>query len=365
MALSLKFVALPSGWDAGELARLQLGGGSITYEQLIRDIDDALGAAAGDLLASYVGTLLSVTNEAAIDYSQGAGAGFTRRTERGRGDGRKQPEGGHMLPLVGYDHPLDWTYDFLKQARPATIYRQVDGLINATKSIVARSAFTRLFKLEEETGAYYGLGNSGVSVPWADGGNGTIGFTPISVPDRGGTFASTHNHFLRLDGINQANLEAAVLHLWEHGIDGPFDLLVAQADLADWQNTANVTGWVEKPDPVLTYGSGETVANVGGDYIGGVKTKYGFCRMVANGRIPTGYWSVTKTYGADDPMNPLRLRSASGAFMPELVVENVGHYPLQGAVPRLDFGVGVGESRVAAVCVKNAAAGSYDTPTIS
>ncbi|PJF23610.1 MAG: hypothetical protein CUN56_00155 [Phototrophicales bacterium] len=362
--LNLKNIALPAGWDAGEMARLALSDG-VTYETLVQDIDDALQLAATDVLNSYVGRLIHVTTETAVEYAAAGSKGFERRTERATGDGRRPKTAGHMLPLVSYDHPLFWTFDYLRNARSAQIYRAVSDVITSTKEIIEKSVFERLFKMEEETGEAFGLGAGGFSVPFADGGAGTIQYTPPPAPSRGGTFSATHNHFLRLNGINQTNLEQAVMHLWEHNIDGPFDLVISLADITSWTDTANVTGFVLRPDANVTYGSSETLANIDDVYIGGVKTQYGFVRIYANGRVPSGYWAVTKTNNVDDPMNPLWVRTRTGVIAPQLVVENVGHFPLQGAIPILDMGAGVGENRVAAVCVQNAASGTYTTPVIS
>ena len=40
----------------------------------------------------------------------------------------------------------------------------------------------------------------------------------------------------------QANVETVLQNLWEHGYNPPYDLLISQADISAWTNTANVTG---------------------------------------------------------------------------------------------------------------------------
>ena len=364
--LNLLNVGLPSGWDAAELTRLSLADGT-TYDQLVRDIDDALQIAGENLMQSYAANLVYVTDEPALEYGQGVAGGFTRMTERGKGEGTRGQTGGHMLPLVGWDAPLFWTYLFLKNARRRQLDEHVDNLIDYTRDIFEKEVYNRFFKMEEETGKYFGIGASGYSVPFCDGGGGNVAYTPKPFAERGGTFAASHDHFLRLDGITQANLESAVKHLWEHGIDGPYDLVASYADLASWTNTTNVTGYIERPDPLVVYGSGSDVAMVSDVYQGGVKTEYGFARLKVTGRVPTTYWGVTKVYAPNDMRNPLRVRVEAGrsVITPELIVENVGSFPLQGAVPMIFFGVGVGEKREAAVCVENDDADDYASPTIS
>jgi len=364
--LNLKHVGLPGGWDATELTRLTLADGT-TYQQIVKDIDDGLQIAGEMLMQSYAAQLISITDEPALEYGQGASGGFTRITERGKGEGTRGATGGHMLPLLGWDAPLFWTYLFLKNARRRQLDENVDNIIRHTKDVFEKQVYTRFFKMEEETGHYFGLGASGYSVPFCDGGAGTQAFTPKAYPDRGGTFAASHDHYLRLNGITQANLESAVAALWEHGVDGPYDLVASYADLSSWTNTTNVTGYIERPDPSVAYGNSSELANVSDIYQGGVKTDLGFVRLKTSGRVPTGYWGVTKVHGVNDPRNPLKVRVEKGRTMvtPELIVENMGSFPLQGAVPMIFFGVGVGEMREAAVLVENDSSGDYATPTIS
>ena len=362
--LNLRFVSLPVGWDAAELTRLELKDGT-TYQQMVTEINNALTFANQLLMSSYYGRLVHVTDEVALEYDEGAVPGFQRITERARGDGRKGTTKGHMLPLVGFDYELNWTFLFLRDARRKQIQRQVNGLIDNVENLFAKQVLTRHFKMEEESGRYYGLGASGVSAPFLNGSAETLTFTPVSVPERSVAFASTHDHFLRLNGITQANLETAVDHLWEHNIDGPYELIVAEADKANWTNTTNVTGYVEKPDPSIAYGDEQSLARVEDIYIGGVKTERGFCRLIASARIPANYWSVTKTYGQDDMNNPLAVRVEDSATLgASLVVEHVSQYPLQGAIPLIFFGVGVNR-REGAVLVENDTSGDYATPTIS
>lgn len=362
----LKNVSLPTAWDAAELRRLQLRDGA-TYESVIRDVNDALGVANASLTSGYLSGLFSLTTEPAIEYRDGFSTGFEDHTEYGQPDPKRADTSGHMLPIKKVDRKLGWTADFLEEARMAKIDADISSVIQDAKDSFEKAVLTRLFKYEEETGRQYGLGASGYSVPFVDGGGQTIDFTPLPRPDRMiNAFTTSHNHYQVLNGITQANLETAVGHLWEHGVDGPYELIISLADVASWQTTANVTGFVEKADPLIQYGMTTALASVGGEYIGGVKTKYGFCRMYANGRIPTARWAVTKSYGAGDQRNPLKVRyDPLFGFGAKLLVDRVERYPLAGAIAAMKFGVGVGIDRSAAVVVENDSSGTYATPTIS
>jgi hypothetical protein len=364
----LKNVALPSAWDGNELSRLRLRDGT-TYGSLVADIDAALSVVNGSLNSGYLGRLLSLTTEPNIEYRSGGTNGFEDETEQTQPDSQHAETTGHMLPLLKKDRGMKWTESYLEEARRASIDAGISAMVEDAVNIYEKSIWTRFFKMEEETGKSKGLGATGYSVPFADGGNGTIAYIPTPRPDRLiNPFTTAHNHFLRLDGITQANLEIAVGHLWEHGMDAPYDLIVSLADLGAWQNTTNVTGFKPKADSIVQYGGLDDLALVESEiYQGAVLTKYGSCRLYANARIPSGYWGVTKSFGQNDMRNPLKVRYDDfyGSFGVKLVTSNVSLYPFTGAIAKFRFGVGIGESRVGGVLVKNDVAGDYATPTIS
>jgi len=364
----LKNVALPTAWDGNELSRLQLRDGT-TYEALVADIDAALTVVNGSLNAGYLGRLLSLTTDPAVEYRSGGTNGFEDETEQTQPDSQHANTTGHMLPLLKKDRGMKWTESYLEEARSASITADISAMVEDAVDIYEKSVWTRFFKLEEETGKSKGLGATGYSVPFADGGNGTIAYIPTPRPDRMiNAFSAAHNHFLRLDGITQANLVTALGHLWEHGLDGPYDLIISRADIASWQNTTNVTGFKPKGDPIIQYGGLDDLALVEGEiYEGAVTTTYGTARMYANARIPTGYWGVTKSFGQGDQRNPIKVRYDDfyGSFGVKLVASNVSLYPFTGAIAKFRFGVGVGESRVGAVAVLDDSAGTYVTPTIA
>ena len=360
----LKNVSIPSAWDAAEISRLALADGT-SYEELIRTINAAIGVFNGSLGAGYWANLISPTDEVAMEYGQGAGITVDDATEYSQPDAQRADTAGHMLPLRLVDAKLGWTARFLENARRVQIDNDINAMLEGFQDAFEKRVLTRLFKMEEETGRGYGLGASGVSVPFADGGNGTIAYTPRPRFDRATAFGSTHDHFLRLNGITQANLTTAVKHLWEHGYDQPYDLLVSQADVDSWSNTTNVTGFKPRLDVATQYATSVGLALVSEEYIGVVNTTYGTVRIKASARIPTGYWAVVKTYGALDPRNPLKVRVKPGRGLTlRLQVDRIDRYPLAGAIPEMEYGVGVG-MRESAVLVENDSSGDYATPTIS
>lgn len=363
----LKSIVLPTAWDGNELSRLRLRDGS-SWEAIVRDIEAGLNIVNSSLLDGYLGNLVNITTDEAVEYRSGGTDGFDDDTEQTQPDRKFAETTGHMLPLKASDRGMGWTDKVLKNIRRRQIDADISSMLEDAVNLFEKRVWTRFFKLEEDTGKSNGLGTSGVSVPFADGGAGTVDYIPPPRPDRMvNAFSTSHTHFLRLDGKTQANLETAIAHLWEHGVDGPYDLIVSGLDVGDFQNTTNFPGYVPAINALVQYGSAANLAVVDTEvYVGAIITKKGTARIYANGRIPTGYWAVTKLYGKDDPRNALKIRydDATG-FGVKLVVNNVTLYPFQAAIAQFEFGVGVGEDRVAAVLVEDDSTGNYGSPTIT
>lgn len=363
----LKNISLPAAWDGNELSRVQLRDGT-TFEDLARDIETALNVVNSQLNAGYLGRIASLTTDIGVEYRNGGTNGFEDETEQTQPDSQHADTTGHMLPLKKKDRGMKWTQSYLEEARRASIDADIASLIEDVNNLYEKSLWTRFFKLEEETGKANGLGATGVSVGYADGGAGNVDFIPTPRPDRMiNTFSTAHNHYAVLNGLTQANLNTAVGHLWEHGVDGAYDLIVSRADLGTWQNTTSFPGFKPKMQALIQYGGLSDLAVVETElYEGAIESTYGVCRLYANSRIPTGYWGVTKSYGQGDQRNPLKVRYDDffGSFGVKLVASNVSLYPFTGAIAKFRFGVGVSD-RVAAVLVEDDSSGTYATPTIS
>lgn len=351
----LKQYAIPANWDASYLANLQLEAG-VNYDALISDIAAALSVANGEILSDPLyGSLVSVTNEANIEYRTGVSNGFEAHSEYTMPDAKRATTGGHMLPLLSYDRAMGWTWDFLRKARRSQIEADIASAIDDLKNIFQKKILTRLFK------STYDSVGSGKSMPLADGGTADSTYIPVNNPSRASAFSSSHNHVTFLNGITIANLETVVANLWEHGYDAPYDMVIAEADLGTWDG---VTGWVAKASPEIQYGSTTSLARVDESFVGAILTNKGAVRVRASARIPTTYYSVYKSFGNNDPRNPLVIRESDqfglGAVL--MAGDHVRQYPLEKAVMFTEFGVGVKE-RIGAVAMKNDAA-AYSDPTI-
>ncbi len=356
----LKQRALPTYWDAAELQKLTLASGE-SYEQLLNDIATAMSMANEMLLSDpLISSLISLTTEAATEYGIGVTSGFQKATEYGRPDAQRGKTTGHMLPLDGYDRGLGWTWEFLRDARRIQLDEDVATVIKDMRDIWAKTILTRLFK------STYDAVGSGRSMPVADGGTADSAYIPKPIPDRASAFAATHTHLGRLNGITQANLETQVTHLWEHGHDAPYDLIVSETDLGSWVDTSAVTGYVPRASEYVRYGTTQDLATVDMSVHGVITTKHGPVLLRSNARIPTKFWAVYKSYGALDQRNPLvvRYREEQGVGAILLAGDHIRQYPIESAIMRMDFGVGIMD-RVGAVLCYNHTTGSYTDPTIS
>ena len=358
----LKQWAVPAGWDAARLLAIKLASGE-SYEQLINDISQGLALANATLTSDpLMASLLGLTEEYAIEYRSGVSNGFEDHSEYAMPDMKRAATTGHMLEPITKDRRLGWTWDFLRKARRAQIDADIASAMQDLRDIWQKSALTRLFK-----STYTAVGSSGKSMPVADGVTADSTYVPVNHPERASAFAYTHTHLQRLSGITQANLETVVAHLWEHGVDGPFDLLVAQADTGSWSNTTNVTGWIKRADTAIRYGTQTDLANVGNDFIGVIETSaYGAVRVRANARIPTKYYALYKSFGPMDARNVLAVRPSPqfGLGAALLAGDHIREFQLEGAILFLEMWLGV-QDRAGAVLCYNHTSGSYTDPTIS
>lgn len=356
----LKQWAMPAGWDAGRLQQYRLASGE-TYDDLINDITAGLAIANRSLLSDpIVSSLVSVGSEMTFEYPTGSSNGFQDHTEYGRPDAMRGAVTGHMPELVHKDRMLSWTYDFLRKARRGQIDADIASAMQDLRNMWTKAILTRLSK-----STYTAVG-SGKSMPVADAGVADSTYVPPNFPDRATAFASSHTHLLRLNGITQANLETAVAHLWEHGYDAPYDLLISQADVAAWSAVATVTGWVKRADGLIRYGTQTDLANVDDGYLGVIETSaFGPVRVRASARIPTTFWFLYKSFGALDGRNPITVVPSPtyglGAVL--LAGDHIRHYPMENAILTAEFYLGI-SNRVGAVLVRNDTTSTYTDPTI-
>ena len=357
----LKQWALPAGWDAARLENIRLASGE-TYDELISDITAGLSMANAALMSDpIIASLVTVSNEMTLEYRTGVSNGFEDHTEYGLPTAKRAATTGHMLEMVSKDRMLGWTWDFLRRARRSQIDADIASAMNDLRDVWQKTILQRMFK-----STYTAVGAAGKSMPVADAGTADSTYVPVNNPERATAFASSHTHLGRLNGITQANLETEVAHLWEHGFDAPYDLLVAQADLGSWSNTTNVTGWIKRADGLIRYGVQTELANVDTSYLGVIETStYGPVRLRASARIPTKYFAVYKSFGSGDSRNPIRIAPSPnfglGAVL--LAGDHIRQFPLESAILFLEFFLGIQDRSQIALCL-NETSSVYSDPTI-
>jgi hypothetical protein len=350
-------------WNLDELKRLQLRDGT-TFDQIVREAQDVANAVSSEITrVAPLNALFAVQTDPAIEYGTFTGGKIQRMTEYSVPDPFRGQTTGHMLPIDMFVRTLGWTQLSLENRRSVQLKADLDVLIDDIRQHYADKVLHRFFKMEAEA-----VGDlAGASVPFADGGVADSKWVPMRSPE-GTEFANTHDHYLRHDAINDANVLAALKHLKEHGHQSPYDLLAAAADAASY---AALTGWRAPQWENIVYrdtSSGTDRAAFMGveDYNGLLEiADVGVVRVKFMERIPTGYYAVFKNYGAGNAKAPMRMRiDEFKGFGWSVVPGNYVNAPLTLAALRAEWDIGIGEDRTNAVLVYINASGDYVSPTI-
>lgn len=365
----LKDTALPSLWDATEIAKVRLADGS-SFDALVADLRAGLTAVNRELLAMpHYSGLWAVQTEPEMEYPIGVSNGFEVATEYGMPDPKRGGTTGHMLPLKKYDRSLGWTMMYLRGARRQKLDADIRSAIIDARSIWQQQLLTRFFL---STGTTVGT-TSNADVPFADAGSVDSTYVPPDSPE-GEAFASSHTHILGYsttgitqNTIDQSAVNVALEHLQEHGHTSPYTLIGSRTDVSSWSNETNVTGWKPIEWPGIMYHASAVERASEGDimqYYGFIESEYGIAQVWLSPRVPTLHFGVYKSYGAGDDRNPLRVRITENVgFGFNIVPGNWVNAPTQVIVAYTEFGVGVGD-RTNGVIV-DVAASTYSSPTIS
>lgn len=354
----LKNVLKISGnWDLSYMKKFSMKDGT-TWDVVLRRIGTALTLFNRSLTGGYWGQFMQTTTDMSLEYDTGGeSAGLSKVSEYGRPDPVYGDFTGHMIPMDDYGGALGWTYLALRRGSLSRIDRDIYRLISRARNTWDKTILTRMFK------STYDAVGTGKSMPFADGGTADSTFIPPSY--NGQVFASSHNHFLREtdDAAGRtASLKSMGYHLKEHGIDGPWDLIIPEADRALWTAQAEF----KKPERgILSTAGVETRASIPEEtYLGVLETDDGWFRVKATPRLPVNYAGAFKPAGFNNPAAPLAIRYEEGFPIGLALVGKIEEFPLQDAIAYFTFGVGV-TNRIAGTAVYYNAAGSYTDPTIS
>lgn len=369
--LTIQDKALPTGVDGARIAQWMLSD-SMSYGELVNQVSLALGAANAALLAKW-SWLFNITEEIYMEYPNGGTTNpMTELTDVDQHPILHGSTIGHMLPLKFYGDAVGGTWRYFRNKRSAQVMAAITNIVNRGIWRFEQNLLSRIFTYEEEA-----IGAAGYNVPFVRGTGGNVDFAPPSYD--GASFATSHNHYLGYDidtGPDTLDdlLEGLAATLAEHGHIAPFQALVSRADVAKYQAFTN---FVQIVDPSITFidrGSGTT----GSQYftrgnrdiarIGSYQSAIGLVELIASNRIPTEYVGMVKSYGDNDPRNPLAVRvhpdSGFGFSIETKTSENL-KWPVEQVDVDFEFGVGVGQDRTnggAAFLVTDA---TYVTPTIA
>lgn len=335
-----------TGWDATALKSYDLEDGT-SIEAVVAQINTALAAFNIELTSGLWGQMASFTDMPDVEYRVGASNGFEVHTEYGRPDEKRAATEGHMLPLLGYDRALGWTWDYLRDARAAQLQADIADAIKDARDIYRQKVLARVLQRGDDSGAAKGLGSSGYSPGFATAAASTsVDFIP---PTFGGTsFDSNHEHYVGITGgvFTNAVFSDAKAELREHGHEPPYEFVIGPADET---TVRGLTDFTPVDSDLVAYGLTQDRArldqmadSVGSYYIG---TAHDFAIRVVRG-IPQYYGFGWKSYGPRSVRNPLAIRAKKGQAAPRVTAmtdprNGSGAHPLQYLMLFAEFGVGV------------------------
>lgn len=351
---------LPTNWDKDEMSKVALADGR-SFTDVLEEADAAVQEMSQAVIDDpRWGGMIAVQDSGEIEYHIGSTGGVKKMTEQGVPDPRRGQTAAHQIGLSDYGDALGWTLFGLRDRRTPQLEADI---MTATKSVESHLQWlflTRFFTMESVT-----VGGAGKSVPFADGGVADSTYIPPTSPE-GTAFLSTHDHFIRQAALNDANVNAVIDHLWEHGLPGTYDIVASAVDAASW---VALTGFRKPSWNDLNHQQSAEVRAVAVDnnlYIGSFEGEKGVARIWVSGRLPTNYWGIYKSFGQLEANNPLRMRIRSASEFGFKVVPGAWvNTPSQLAVFHAQHEAGVGQNRTNGVCVFVAGSGDYITPTIS
>ena len=336
-----------TGWDATELKKFELEDGT-PFTTVAAQLNTAATGVAAELYSDPIwSSLVSYTDMLELEYRVGTSNGMERYTEYGTPDPKRSETTGHMLPLMPWDRGLGWTWRYLEKARLPQIQADIADAVKDIRDRWRINLLTRLLQRGDDSGAYNGLGSSGLSPGFATAAASTgVDFTP---PAYGGnTFDSDHEHYVGISGgaFTAAVFTDAKAELLEHGHEPPYNFLIGKTDET---TVKGLTGFTKTTEVLIRPGQDTDTTTFSTAYVNGaysIGAISDFQVWVVPG-IPQYYGVGYKTYGANSQRNPLRIRLPKGMSRPMVRVfsdprSGAGAaYPLQYAMMFMEYGVGV------------------------
>lgn len=350
-------LAYVTGWDATEMEKFRLRDGA-TAGQVAALLDGAVGALNIELYNDPFLTLLigDYTDQLTVEYRIGSNTQMELHTEYSRPDPQRADVAGHMLPLRSWDYGLGWTWDYLRKARSSHLLADITAGVRAARMRYRTEVLSRLLRRGDDSGSAYGLGTSGLSPGFATAAATTgVDFIP---PNYGGTtFTVDHEHYNTITGgaLTAAAIADMAADLKEHGHAAPFELIVNPTDAL---TVAGLTGFVPVAQQLVRYGNTTALAAFDAINYEGVSA----IGAISEFRVwtvpgwPQYYAFGWKSYGSNNPLNPLRVRLDMDEARPTVrafpdPLNGTPTHPLQYAMLFTEFGVGLGPDRTNGVAL--------------
>lgn len=368
--------ALPSGLDGTRLAQWRLRDGR-SYDQVRADIAASFDGVNRTLLARW-GDLISVTFDDHFEYPDGgAQSDMIDITDLDRIEPKRGSTKGHMIDLRVKGDGIGGTHRFFRDARESVLTATIQDIVQRGTNTFEKAVLTRAL-----TTTANALGSSGYDLPFANASSG-VTWTP---PAYGGqTFLSSHTHYVGYDSdsLNAADaLDGSAKHISEHGYAGPYTAYVAEADVATYRGLTNYVRPNGGSNIVIVDRGGQTSGSnffsantlesatpeAGGRYIGDYDSPYGRVRLLATYRIPTGYHFMYKSFGMNDPRNPIAVRvhpDVGFGFYLKEIPSNDTTWPVKQIDVEIEYGISVGRNRLIGAAGFLHEDGAYVNPVIS
>ncbi len=346
----------------------------VSLDSLWQDVQDALQLWNSE--RSSIGQLLSrLTVNAADAVPQAiADESFEPASEFGEPEGIKVPSNAVMLgnTLDDFDKAGRFSWKFLRDSTAEQVQAVTNLALAAdnklTNGLILRRLFDPAPEYNEFNHTCYGLWSGDGMAPPAH---------------LGKTFDGTHTHYLVSGNaaIDPGDLESAIEHVTEHGYGvEPTSRLLAfmpptlADDVASFRAGVETNGVAAHHDFIPSKGApaylqpDNIVGEVAPAQLNGLKIdgSYGPLWVVRSQYIPSGYFAVVATDGANSDNNVISVRQHVNLAYQGLrsIPGKQPGYPIVESFWARAIGVGT-RHRGAGVVMQIKASGSYETPSIA
>lgn len=328
----------------------------VSFANVLTAIDGRL-TAAGSVADPLVAALVTFTTQATASGSTPTAFALEEENEYGLPRPEQAPTRGHMIPFRRYAKMIGFTEQGLEEMTEAEMLRQVDNFLLTFQRGAVINALSRL---TSDLDVYVDRTTTSVSPGFAGTGTGDNAFAG-TYPD-GTSLPGAYTLYARDTTANRALVIKAQRDKLKKWHTGPFDLIASQTEV-DAIIALGAPDFIRAETDLILRAQGVAAANVDSQRYVGVFSDDVRVWVGRNefGTSPNGV--VFKSFGDFDPRNPLGWRYDE-RFGRGVDVRYRSLYPLDNAVMRQRYGIGV-NNRTAAAPYSIGATGAYTPPTLA